>query len=1229
VANATGDYTVDSDGPLISIVSPENTSYTNDDITASVILSESGNSSWYSLDGAANVTMNRISGISWTVVVSGLSLGSHNITFYANDSYGNVGNSATEYFVIVSPPDTTNPAITIHAPLNNSYQGTSFLLNISGDEDLSWAGYSLNGGSILNLTNFSLTNWYIILSSLNQETTYNLTVYANDTSSNQNNKTYVFYTDSLAPRYSSAQADPSPANVSGSVNCSISWNDTFDITSVKISENSSGVHENHTFDFSGTSGVAYYNIVGSKLDDAGSYTCIFYATDSNSNLNSTTVSFDVNDVTIPVITVTSPNNATYNQLSIDLSLVVSEAASWAGYSLDGAANVTMGNTSNTNWNSTISVSDGNSYTVQFYANDTSGNMGNSSEIMFTVDVGGADIVAPVITINTIANVSYKTATTVDLNITTNEDVKWTGYILNGGSLTPMTNTSMTDWNVALSGLGVESTNTLVVYSNDTSDNQGNKTITFYVDAVAPRLPSANMSASPNPANESQNVICNAYVNDTFGLASVKIGENASNPGVFENHTLDLVSTGYANYTILNVEKGDYSCIFYVTDVAGNSNFSESTTFSVDDIIAPVITINSPLNQTYSTDSVLFSVSLNEDAGSAVNYSVNGATNVSLSGSGSSWGDTVVLADGDKTVVFYAEDESGNLGISNVSFSIDTTVTDTTAPTITVWSPIDNTYYDSASTLLNITTNEDLSWAGYTNNSGVLTSLSNISMTSWNSTVTFDEGAHEIVFYANDTSSNENQGNFTITVYVDLTDPAVNNFSCSDVNDSEDVVCTINVSDVVGLDNYKIGHNASGSWVNSSLVSFTGTSNETTYTILSGNHSPIGFSTKLYVYDLSGRINNTETDEVTISDDTFPVINNYTYTPNESDDLDPGVDVNVNATITEDYNISIVYLMYKNSSTSDWTYLQMDNNSALSVGSSSVVVYNATFTPGNETWTFQINVTDYAGNSNVSANTTIAVENDSSEDISTTIPLIKSFTTAQATTNNSLGRLVMNNTGDGSIGFNVSLSSSDLGSRLSVNYTGNLTENYTAASGVDVNITVDVNTSGLTAGLYDYNITIVSDVGTTVYERNLNIQASLAPLLSVSIDTYSSTVTRGQASLELVASVTNLGTADATDVYLNWTLPLGFSLVSGSLNRSLGNLGVGINGTNTIAVDVGSSITESSLDLLATASSSNTDSANDTKAISVSDPLIVVVTIPGSSSGGGSSGGGGRWLCDCL
>lgn len=1218
----TGSYTTDSTGPVITIANPSNISYTQTSVTADIMTSETTSSAWYNLDSniTANVSLSNISSVQWTAVISGLSVGSHHIVFYANDSFGNIGSSSTTYFTIASAPDTSVPAITIVSPLNASYNNaTSVLINITADESLNWAGYKIDSGILTNLSSSSLTNWNTTLS-LADESSFNLTVYANDTSNNQNNKSIVFYTDSLAPRYSSVSASPNPSNQSQDVNCSINWTDGFNITSVKISENSLGSQENHTISFSGISGLASYLILGSKLANKGTYSCIFYATDSAGNSNSTTQSFIVNDVIAPTVTVTSPTNGgVYNQLTVPLSLITSEAAFSAWYSINNSANVTMTNTSTTNWNSTFTGTSVNTYSIVFWANDSSGNVGTSGSKTFTVDTGGLDTIPPVIVITNIANVSYKNLTGVALNITTNENASSAKYSLNSSANVTMTNTSMVNWNVILPTLAQESTNTLVAYANDTAGNNGTTSITFYADTLAPRF--ISVSANPSVANETQNVNCSVYVNDTFGFNSVKISENATISGTFLNHSIDLFAEGWANYTILNVAKGNYTCIFYATDSAGNSN-STTQSFVVNDVTSPIISINSPLNQTYTTNSILLSISSSESLSAALYSFNNGATNTSLTGSGISWSAEVTKIDGSYTVVFYGNDSSNNLGIANVTFYVDVSVYDTSTPLITVWSPANNSYDIDGDVLLNISSNEALAWAGYTNNSGPVQNLGNISTTSWNSTITLAEGQHNIIFYANDTSTNKNQGNKLVVVYVDLTNPSVSSFSCADANDSQNVNCTASVTDAVGLDYAIISDNFTGSWQNSSQLDLSGLSSSVSYIILEGNTTPGIFSSQIYLFDLSGRLNSSTYDSVTLSDDTSPQINSVIYSPNTTDALDPVVEVKVNATIVEDYNISSVVLDYRNSSASSWTSVTMTNNSVLVDGNESNVIYNASFTPQTETWIFRINATDFAGNSNISSNTTIAVANESSFWNSTTIPLIKSFTSAQRSDNNTLGTIYINNTGDNSLDFNLSISaSSPIEGKFDINYTNDDNATYTVSSNENISLTLLINTTGINTGLYPYNISIVSAAGTTVYEKQVYLQALEKPYLQLSVDTYSSSVTTSQTGVEYVVSVTNLGTQDASNVVLNWNLPSIFTLASGSLTRSFSNLPIGVSGTNSITVDVGSSTSDIAYYINATATSSNADSVNTSKSIMVSNPVTITNTITNTVSTGGGGGGG--------
>ena len=86
--------------PTISIVSPENKTYTVNNVSLNFTVSESTSWIGYSLDGQANIT------ITGNTTLSGLPDGSHSLTVYAKDTAGNTGTSETIYFSIEPFPIT-------------------------------------------------------------------------------------------------------------------------------------------------------------------------------------------------------------------------------------------------------------------------------------------------------------------------------------------------------------------------------------------------------------------------------------------------------------------------------------------------------------------------------------------------------------------------------------------------------------------------------------------------------------------------------------------------------------------------------------------------------------------------------------------------------------------------------------------------------------------------------------------------------------------------------------------------------------------------------------------------------------------------------------------------------------------------------------------------------------------------------------------------------------------
>lgn len=121
----------------------------------------------------------------------------------------------------------------------------------------------------------------------------------------------------------------------------------------------------------------------------GEYTFLMYATPPNYTETGYISIDEVSDGVIcvvepssPTITVVSPENRTYAASSVPLNFTLNKPTSWIGYSLDAQHNVAI------TGNTTLSGLSYGSHNITVYANDTSGNIGSSGTVFFTVRLLG-------------------------------------------------------------------------------------------------------------------------------------------------------------------------------------------------------------------------------------------------------------------------------------------------------------------------------------------------------------------------------------------------------------------------------------------------------------------------------------------------------------------------------------------------------------------------------------------------------------------------------------------------------------------------------------------------------------------------------------------------------------------------------------------------------------------------------------------------------------------------
>ncbi len=90
-------FIYDLTSPCVSILSPEQNTYSTSDVMLSFTVNEESNQTEYSLDGKENVT------ISGNTTLTNLPTGQHSITVYAMDRAGNVGASEAVNFTVAIP----------------------------------------------------------------------------------------------------------------------------------------------------------------------------------------------------------------------------------------------------------------------------------------------------------------------------------------------------------------------------------------------------------------------------------------------------------------------------------------------------------------------------------------------------------------------------------------------------------------------------------------------------------------------------------------------------------------------------------------------------------------------------------------------------------------------------------------------------------------------------------------------------------------------------------------------------------------------------------------------------------------------------------------------------------------------------------------------------------------------------------------------------------------------
>ncbi len=865
--------------PSVTIDSPTNSSFAspivNFNATVLELLPDSGILQLTrSGESGINYTLTNNSG-TWGYTNLSIPDGSYIAQFFVNDTSGNMNLTESVGFTI----DTVIPTIIIDSPTNQTYNITTVDLNVSADETISSWVFEFNG----NGTNHSFTpNTTLVISG--GDGAKNLTVYATDLTGNQNLSTVYFTLDTTAPTITV----DSPLNqtyATDTIDLNVSADEPINTWWFQLNGNGTNV----TF-------TPNITLVGTE----GNNNIIVYTNDSVGNEGSNIVYFTI-DTAVPNVTIDLPLNITYDLPNITFNATVLEANPDSGILQvtpqgESAINYTLNNVSG-NWGYTNLSMPDNTYTAEFYVNDTAGNVNNTESVVFTINTTPTDTSVPNVTIISPANTTFEARAIVNFNITvleadpdsallqlTRDGDSGINYSLTNNSGTwGYTNTSIT--------LG---TYTAEFYVNDTLGNINNtESVVFTVADTT--VPNVTINTPTNTTSTSSTVNFNATVTellpDTGILQLTRSGES----GI--NYTLTNVS-GNWGYTNLSIPDGSYIAQFFLNDTSGNTNLTESVGFSID-ATNPSVTINSPTNTTFEGRTIInFNVTVLEDNPESgilqLTRDGDSAINYTLTNNSGNWGYTNTSIDlGTYTAQFFLNDTFGN---NNNTESVVFTVSDTTVPNVTIDSPL-NVTYDQSNVSFNATVTELFIDSGILQvtpdgQSAINYTLTNVSGNWGYTNLSMPDNTYTAQFFINDTSGNTNLTE-SVVFTIDVTNPMVT--IDSPTNTTFEARAVINFNVTLLEDNPDVGlvqlTRDGDSGINYTLTNNSGNWGLTNTSVTLGT-----YTAEFYFNDTAGNINNTESVVFTVSDTTAPrvTIDSPTNTTLTSST------VNFNATVLEEF-----------------------------------------------------------------------------------------------------------------------------------------------------------------------------------------------------------------------------------------------------------------------------------------------------------------------------------------
>ena len=589
-------FNIDTIPPNVQITFPalNNTNTTDYDYNVNFTYSDTNvDTCWWSDDGGSTNTMFGSCDENITSI-GGWVEGFNTVSIFINDTSNNINSSNITFRVDTKPPVFDHTLSDQEITENENLQ---YVINAT-DLGVGLSGYVINSTYSLFEIEFDTGNITNTSSLSGQTGEYYFNVSVNDTLDNKN--TSILFVNVTVPTDITnpniqilfpVQNNTNTTDTAYDINYTASDETSLDTCWWLVNGGSINILTDCTTNITGNTWAEGLNLVE------------IYANDTSNNINSSNITFRL-DTTPPTIIY---DNVTFQEgTSLDFNINATDSGVGVdAYVINWSSQFTINETNGSLTNSSALAT--GEYWINISVNDT---LNNLAEVTMLVNVTAIpDTTLPNINIIYPTNTTYNFSS-IDINYTASDEtaLSYCWYSNDSGGTNSTPQTCSTNWTIIYADGG----HNVIVYVNDTSNNQNSSNISFFIDTTPPSF---------SPALATQTIQENQDLDYNMGATD---GSGVGLSGFTINDTYSLFSVNFATGVLTNTSSlvgndGEYYFNVSINDTQ-NNKYSEillvNVTATPTDTTPP--TFDNPRNITHTVNTSL-SESYTASDGSGISY----------------------------------------------------------------------------------------------------------------------------------------------------------------------------------------------------------------------------------------------------------------------------------------------------------------------------------------------------------------------------------------------------------------------------------------------------------------------------------------------------------------------------------------------------------------------------------------------------------------------------------